>query len=179
MTPERVLERRAGTRWAIARSSRRRRLRPQPTRIEAVARTVAALCVLVLLVAGCVTAHQPAAVEKIVKSRWLLIRNPGFGKILDEPEYVWVRADEVPVTMTTLTRGKAAIIATPEIAARYGPPPSDNTISPRNFRTSPQGPVPRCDFRRKTRVPVIHPVTGEVLGELEDEAKPGPCRPDD
>ena len=126
-----------------------------------------ALCVVVLLVAGCTTAHQSIAARTVVEPRWVLIKNPGFGHALDDREYIWVEHDKVPTTITTLRRGRSAIIATPDVVARYGPPPSE---------ASPQ----RCGFHRKTRVPIMHPVTGEILGELESnlKASPQPCWPD-
>src|SRR5215467_7382378 len=73
---------------------------------------------------------EPTAL-KSAESRWLLIKNPRFGDVPSEPEYVWVEEDKVPTTLTTLIRGKSAIIATPEVVARYGTPPGGGKISPR------------------------------------------------
>jgi hypothetical protein len=137
-----------------------------------------ALCVVVLLIAGCTTAHQSIAARTVVGPRWVLIRNPGFGSTLDEREYIWVEDDKVPTTITTLRRGRSAIIATPDVVAKYGPPPSD--ASPRPTATVQEHPIRRCGFQRKTRIPIIHPVTGEIVGELESDLKaaPEPCWPD-
>src|SRR5215470_6454895 len=68
---------------------------------------------------------------KSAESRWLLIKNPRFGDVPSEPEYVWVEEDKVPTTFKTLIRGKGAIIAPPEIVAKYGAPPGGGKISPR------------------------------------------------
>jgi len=197
------------------------------------------LLILVLAVSGCSTVRQvlgvaspgePTIELKSAETRWLLINNPRFGDVRSEPEYVWVEEDKVPTTITTLIRGKGAIIAPPEIVAKYGSPPGGGKISPRQgvayatdapapkvpdpraggsaavappkggTRTAalPQAPAPEPPKRgfvvyvdtgrividlttadgvrpgtvislRRDRIPIIHPVTGEVLGELDDE----------
>jgi len=170
---------------------------------------------------------EPTINLKSAETRWLLIKNPRFGDVRSEPEYVWVEEDKMPTTITTLVRGKGAIIAPPEIVAKYGPPPGGGKISPRQgvpYQTTeasrptvsdvPTGgsaavaapatvaraaaPVPEPPKRglvvhvdttrvvvdltaadglragtvlslRRDRIPIVHPVTGEVLGELDDE----------
>jgi len=72
---------------------------------------------------------QPVVTPVVAETRWLLIKNPRFGEMLSEPQYVWVEADQVPVTMTTLKHGKSAIMASPEIVARYGPPPKERALT--------------------------------------------------
>jgi hypothetical protein len=159
---------------------------------------------------------------KPAETRWLLVKNPRFGDVASEPEYIWVEEDKVPTTITTLIRGEKAIIAAPEVVARYGPPPGTGKISPRQgialpteakmssppagrapaTRTVPaaptngrapvsvkQGLVLYVDTTRvavdltaadgmrpgtllslrRERVPVVHPITGEVLGDLDEE----------
>lgn len=206
------------------------------------AQRVVWLLVAVLAVTGCSAARnilgiaspgEPTIELKSAEPRWLLIKNPRFGDVRSEPEYVWVEEDKVPVTMTTLIRGKSAIIATPEIVAKYGPPPGGGKISPRQGVAYPTGPdairgtavadpraggsaavapapggtrtaalpvapAPEPPKRgvvvyvdtsrividltavdgvrpgtvislRRDRIPIVHPVTGEVLGELDDE----------
>lgn len=168
---------------------------------------------------------EPSVVIKSAETRWLLIKNPRFGDVPSEPEYVWVEEDKVPTTMTTLLRGKSAIIATPEIVARYGSPPGGGKISPRQgtmYQTVEPRPDPRTAVAvstrgaaavapiaippakaeppkrgyvvyvdtgrvvidltnvdglqpgslvslRRDRIPIVHPVTGELLGELDEE----------
>lgn len=194
----------------------------------------ALLVVLVLapLIAGCGTIRQIAGLppqgepsaRKSAEPRWLLIKNPRFGSVPSEPEYVWVEEDKVPTTLTTLIRGKRAIIAPPEIVAKYGPPPGGGKISPRQgvphqpqaaasaapsaagappaavaaaspAPVEPAPPGPRRGWVvyvdttrividltgadgirpgtvvsvRRDRIPIVHPVTGEVLGELDEE----------
>src|SRR5882762_1592787 len=102
-------------------------------------------CLLLLpLLTGCSTVRQvlgvqaqpePSIAIKSAETRWLLIKNPRFGDVPSEPEYVWVEEDKVPTTITTLLRGQSAIIAQPEIVAKYGSPPGGGKISPR------QGPL--------------------------------------
>jgi hypothetical protein len=149
-----------------------------------------------------------------------------------EPEYVWVEEDKVPTTITTLLRGQSAIIAQPEIVAKYGSPPGGGKISPRQgtmYQTTEpakavaagsrggaavaaapsratasmaptpiSAPAPKPPERgyvvyvdsgrvvidltsldglqpgsvlslRRDRIPIVHPVTGELLGELDEE----------
>jgi hypothetical protein len=186
--------------------------------------------VLVLL-AGCNKVRQvvglpqqaePTIDLKSAEPRWLLIKNPRFGDVASEPEYIWVEEDKVPTTLTTLIRGKGAIIAPPEIVARYGTPPGGGKISPRQgvpyqataepprqnrtasasvpsnrpaTATLPPAEVTKRGFvvyvdttriavdlnaldglkigslvsLRRDRIPIVHPVTGELLGELDEE----------
>ena len=186
-----------------------------------------ALVVVVLTAFGCTTAKQvlgiptsgdPSVTIKSAETRWLLIKNPRFGDVPSEPEYVWVEEDKIPVTFTTLVRGQGAIIAAPEIVAKYGAPPGGGKISPRQRMptqtvTAPETPTPRAapapsratngtapagpkkglvvyvdttriviDLTaadgirpgtvvslRRDAIPIVHPVTGEVLGELDEE----------
>jgi hypothetical protein len=183
--------------------------------------------VIVVFLAGCNTMRQIAGLPvqaeptidlKSAEPRWLLIKNPRFGDVPSEPEYIWVEEDRVPTTLTTLLRGKGAIIASPEIVARYGTPPGGGKISPRQQvpylagappaqpgRATASGsvsapaaspaPAPTRGFvvfvdttrivvdlnatdgikvgslisLRRDRIPIVHPVTGEVLGELDEE----------
>jgi hypothetical protein len=200
---------------------------------------LAGLLVVLVAASGCGTVRQlfgipspgePTINLKSAETRWLLIKNPRFGDVRSEPEYVWVEEDKLPTTITTLVRGKGAIIAPPEIVAKYGPPPGGGKISPRQgvpYQTTeasrttaadvraggsaavatappaakaatPAPPAPEPPKRglvvhvdttrvvvdltaadglrpgtvlslRRDRIPIVHPVTGEVLGELDDE----------
>jgi hypothetical protein len=198
------------------------------------ARYLAWLLVPLIAVSGCSTMKkflgvadpgEPSVVIKSAETRWLLIKNPRFGDVPSEPEYVWVEEDKVPTTMTTLLRGKGAIIATPEVVAKYGSPPGGGKISPRQgtmYQTTDVRPDPRAAVAvstrgtavvapiaipaakaeppkrgyvvyvdtarvvidltnldglqpgsvvslRRDRIPIVHPVTGELLGELDEE----------
>ncbi len=186
--------------------------------------------VLVLL-AGCNQVRQvvglpqqaePTIDLKSAEARWLLIKNPRFGDVPSEPEYIWVEEDKVPTTLTTLIRGKSSLIAPPEIVARYGTPPGGGKISTRqgvpyaavaepsrqdrsragaslpNSRPSAAAPAAELTKRgfvvyvdttrivvdlnavdglkvgslvslRRDRIAIVHPVTGELLGELDEE----------
>jgi hypothetical protein len=104
------------------------------------ARYVAGLLLAMLAVTGCNGLRQiagmpvtpePTVSLKSAETRWLLIKNPRFGDVRSEPEYIWVEEDKMPTTMTTLLRGKSAIIAPPEVVAKYGLPPGGGKISPR------------------------------------------------
>jgi hypothetical protein len=206
------------------------------------ARYLVGLLVLLVVTPGCNTVKQvlgipntgePTINLKSAETRWLLIKNPRFGDVRSEPEYTWVEEDKLPTTMTTLIRGKGAIIAPPEIVAKYGPPPGGGKISPRQgvpyqneapravaadprpaggsaapaagaaratapVLAAPTAAAPESPKRgfvvfvdatrvvidltatdgirsgtvlslRRDRIPIVHPVTGEVLGELDDE----------
>ncbi len=202
-------------------------------------RPVWAVLALVPLLTACSTVRniigmpgpgEPSELRS-AEARWLLIKNPRYGSVPSEPEYIWVEEDKVPTTLTTLIRGKSAIIAPPEVVAKYGPPPGGGKISPRQGMPyqvadtasparsasapatrasgSPAGPAaaapktpapppapepPRgyvvyvdttrivVDLTaadgvrpgsilslRRDRIPIVHPVTGELLGELDEE----------
>jgi hypothetical protein len=186
-------------------------------------------CAQVKQVLGVRDPGEPSVIIKSAETRWLLIKNPRFGDVPSEPEYAWVEEDKVPTTMTTLLRGKSAIIAAPEIVAKYGSPPGGGRISPRQgtiyqtteppraadgrgsaavsaapartasaVPTPVPAPAPKPPERgfvvyvdttrvvidltnldglrpgsvvslRRDRIPIVHPVTGELLGELDEE----------
>jgi hypothetical protein len=178
-------------------------------------------------VIGVPSAGEPSVTIKSAETRWLLIKNPRFGDVPSEPEYVWVEEDKTPITFGTVVFGKGSIIAPPEIVARYGAPPGGGKISARqNMPTqtpttagtsapaqpasgpAARGPAPApahtngkapdgpkrgfvvyvdttrivIDLTsadgiragtlvslRRDAIPLVHPVTGEVLGELDEE----------
>ena len=112
--------------------------------------TVRHFALLVVVVAvtafGCSTAKSvigvpntgdPSVTIKSAETRWLLIKNPRFGDVPSEPEYVWVEEDKTPVTLGTVMFGKSSIIAPPEIVARYGSPPGGGKISSRQGMPTP------------------------------------------
>ena len=188
-----------------------------------IGRKVSLLLVAVGLgAAGCVSAREivglpaeptPTANQRAVKN-WVLIKNPRFGEVSSEPEYIWVEEDRIPTTVNTILFGKKSVIAPPEVVARYGPPPGGGKISslqdpssvqsaPRaaargkpkspavaeDYVESPRGYVVYVDTTRivvdlaakdgirpgamvslrREKFPIVHPVTGEVLGELDEE----------
>ncbi len=176
-------------------------------------------CTTVKNLLGVVSPGDPSVNLRSAESRWVLVQNPRFGDVASEPEYIWVEEDKVPTTLKTLIRGKKAIIAPPEVVARYGPPPGGGKISPRQgivltpeTTTAAPGahrpgsdtisavsaPAPEAPKRgfvvwvdttrividltaqdgvragstlslRRDRIPIVHPITGEVLGELDEE----------
>ena len=189
-------------------------------------------CSMAKTILGIRDPGEPSVVIKSAETRWLLIKNPRFGDVASEPEYVWVEEDKVPTTITTLLRGQAAIIAQPEIVAKYGVPPGGGKISPRQgtmYQAADPGksaasarggagaataaparatasvaptpvpsPAPKPPERgyvvyvddtrvvidltnldglrpgsllslRRDKIPIVHPVTGEMLGELDEE----------
>jgi len=205
-------------------------------------RLVAALLAVVLLASGCVSLREllvglpaeptPTAVRQTAETRWVLVKNPRFGDVASEPEYIWVEENKIPWTFTRVLFGTSAVLAPAHIVAKYGPPPGGGKISPLQEGTlaathaaapgragpgSPgsAGPGARgiekaavaakaeplagrgyvifvdtdrvvTDLTaqdglspgtvvsvRRDRVPVIHPVTGEVLGELSEEVARG------
>ena len=164
--------------------------------------------------AGLEPKDDPSVTLKSAETRWLLIKNPRFGDVPSEPEYIWVEEDKVPLTVKTLVFGKGSIIAAPEIVAKYSSPPGGGKISPRQggpyqvagsqpraSASPPAGsaaaPAPpllqgyvvfvdttrividltgRDGIRpgsvvslRRDKIPIVHPVTGEILGELDEE----------
>jgi hypothetical protein len=95
-------------------------------------------------IAGMPVTPEPTVNLKSAETRWLLIKNPRFGDVRSEPEYIWVEEDKLPTTMTTLLRGKSAIIAPPEVVAKYGLPPGGGKISPRQGVPYPTVDPPRA-----------------------------------
>lgn len=95
---------------------------------------VLGLFLLTLFVAGCSglpffgkKKDELAASPR--ETRWVLIKNPRFGSVASEPEYVWVEEDKIPTTLKTLLFGKKSVLAPREVVAQYGPPPGSGTIS--------------------------------------------------
>jgi flagellar assembly FlgT-like protein len=100
---------------------------------------LAGLALVVVTLAGCSTMRtilgvpspgDPSVNLKSAEARWLLIKNPRFGDVPSEPEYIWVEEDKVPFTVKGMFN-KNALVATPEIVAQYGSPPGGGKISPR------------------------------------------------
>ena len=169
--------------------------------------------------AGLDPKDDPSVTLKSAETRWLLIKNPRFGDVPSEPEYIWVEEDKVPLTVKTLVFGKGSLIAPPEIVAKYGAPPGGGKVSPRQGgpyqvvetqprapgATGPAGVAPASGGApapapphgyvvymdttrividltgrdgvqagsivslRRDKIPIVHPVTGEILGELDEE----------
>ena len=203
------------------------------------ARSVLLGGLLVSLVAGCSTftgigirelagfapQNDPSVAIRSTESRWLLIKNPRFGDVPSEPEYIWVEEDKVPTTFSSFFLRRSPI-APPDIVARYGSPPGGGRISPKQggvyqVENVGQGsgtpvaalPVPtRTDASpvppllppnrgyvvyveagrvvidltgrdgarigsavsvRRDRIAIVHPITGELLGELDEEVAAG------
>jgi hypothetical protein len=202
------------------------------------------LLALVLLVSGCSTFRQivgapdpgdPSVTIRSAEPRWLLIKNPRYGDVRSEPEYIWVEEDKVPFTIKGVFN-KNALLAPPEIVSKYGSPPGGGKISGRQgvpYQTASPPETPKADRSargtaaappsaaagrtaaagtvttaaatapepekrgfvvyvdttrividltgadglrpgsvvslRRDRIPIVHPVTGEVLGELDEE----------
>jgi hypothetical protein len=165
---------------------------------------------------------DPSVEIKAAEPKWLLIKNPRFGDVASEPEYIWVEEDKIPTTMGTLVFGKSSLIAPPEIVAKYGSPPGGGRISPRQkmaVSVDPTPPPPKpgapgqpgtqaanapslpldrgfvvfvdtsrvvIDLNskdgikpgaqvsvRRDKIAIVHPVTGELLGELDEEVATG------
>jgi len=105
------------------------------------ARLAAGLWAVGLLSAGCGVSvrelagfpaqSDPTVTLRATEPKWLLIKNPRFGEVASEPEYIWVEEDKVPSTLKTIVFGKSSIIAPLEVVAKYGSPPGGGRVSPR------------------------------------------------
>src|SRR5262249_61918185 len=80
--------------------------------------------------AGLPASNDPSVDIKPAENKWLLIKNPRFGDVPSEPEYIWVEDDKVPTTMGTLIFGKDSLIAPPEIVPKYGSAPGRGRVDP-------------------------------------------------
>jgi hypothetical protein len=198
-------------------------------------RLIVCVCALALSSSGCSTVRDilgygpsgdPSVTIRSTEPRWLLIKNPRFGDVASEPEYVWVEEDKLPFTMKSLVLGKKSLIAPPEVVAKYGAPPGGGRISPRQggpyqvqnmvpVAPTTRGPVaaatpstrtdgggaalPHRGFVvyvdttrvvidltaqdgvrpgsivsvRRDKIAIVHPITGELLGELDEEVATG------
>jgi len=172
--------------------------------------------------AGLPASQDPSVDIKPAENKWLLIKNPRFGDVPSEPEYIWVEDDKVPTTMGTLIFGKDSLIAPPEIVPKYGSPPGGGRISPRQkmaVSVEPTPPPAKAGAKgagtaavttavalppnrgfvvfvdtsrvvidlngkdgvrpgaqvsvRRDKIAIVHPVTGELLGELDEEVATG------
>jgi len=174
--------------------------------------------------------NDPTVSLRATETKWLLIRNPRYGDVPSEPEYVWVEEDKVPTTMKSLVFGKSTLLAPPDVVAKYGAPPGGGRISTRQggaykventlptVPTNSRGPVAsvpgttRTDAAagvgaqsstrgyvvfvdtsrvvidlaasdgvkigtnvsvRRDKIAIVHPITGELLGELDEEVATG------
>lgn len=197
------------------------------------AKLLGAAFAVTLLATGCVSfrelagfpaAPSPTVSLRAAEPRWVLIKNPRFGSVPSEPEYVWTEEDKIPWTFKRLLFGKRSLLAPPEIVAKYGSPPGGGKISPlqgvpevvtESTVQAPTRPGPPAVSRRskgepvaqkvafppvrgyvvfvdtnrvvidltaqdglrpgsvvslrRDTIPLIHPVTGELLGELDRE----------
>ena len=189
---------------------------------------LASSCVSMRELAGFPAQNDPSVAIRATEPKWLLIRNPRYGDVASEPEYIWVEEDKLPFTMKSLILGKSSMIATPEIVAKYGSPPGGGRISPRQggaykvenlapATPTTKGPVAsvppatRTDGAtalpappergyvvfvdttrvvidltagdgakpgaavsvRRDKIAIVHPITGELLGELDEEVATG------
>jgi hypothetical protein len=200
-------------------------------------RLLVGFCAVAVLSSGCISLRElagfapqndPSVAIRATEPRWLLIKNPRFGDVASEPEYIWVEEDKVPTTLKSFVFGKSSIIASPEIVAKYGAPPGGGRISTRQggayklenlapLGSSPRGVVAavpsnsRTDAAvapaappmrgyvvyvdttrvvidmaasegvragstvsvRRDKIAIVHPITGELLGELDEEIATG------
>src|SRR3990172_5507638 len=92
-----------------------------------------------LLTPGCVSFREvvgfpaestPTVTQKRAAQNWVLIKNPRYGDLPSEPEYIWVEEEKIPTTFRTLLFGKKSIVAPPEVVAKYGSPPGGGRGSP-------------------------------------------------
>lgn len=191
-------------------------------------RSAASMLAVVVVLAGCSSVRQltgygpaadPSIALKSAETRWLLVKNPRFGDVASEPEFIWVEEDKVPFSFKGML-SRRAVIAPPEVVAHYGSPPGGGKISaqqgvpyqatiagpttsaatsgapgaPKAISAPPVEPPKRgyvvwadttrvaIDLTardgvkpgmvvslRRDRIPIVHPITGEVLGDLDDE----------
>ena len=185
-------------------------------------------CVSIRELAGLPAQNDPSVTLRPTEPKWLLIKNPRFGDVPSEPEFIWVEEDKLPTSVKTLVFGKSSMIAPPDIVAKYGSPPGGGRISPLQggpyklenlapLADAPRGsvasvtPSTRTDAARaptpsatrgyvvfvdtsrvvidlsaadgvrlggnvsvrRDKVAIVHPITGELLGELDEEIAAG------
>ncbi len=205
-------------------------------RRDAAARLVAALSATAMVSAGCVSVRElvgvpiqsdPSVTLRSSEPKWLLIKNPRFGDVASEPEYIWVEEEKVPFTMKTLVlrqeephraagdRGqvrRASGRGTHQSAPGRTVPDRERGADggePRAGRWPPCRRATRTDAAsapalhrgfvvyvdttrfvidlsasdgvrtgstvsvRRDKIAIVHPITGELLGELDEEVATG------
>ncbi|PYM96294.1 MAG: hypothetical protein DME08_13760 [Candidatus Rokuibacteriota bacterium] len=152
---------------------------------------VLAACSTVKTILGSDSRSEPTAL-KSAESRWLLIKNPRFGDVPSEPEPpgggkisprqgVPYQVATAPPTSTVSGGGAAPRQAvargtTVPVAAPAVPEPKrgyvvyiDTTRIVLDL-TAVDGMRPGTVISlRRDKIPIVHPVTGEILGELDEE----------
>ena len=177
-------------------------------------------------------AGDPTVTLRSAEPKWVLIKNPRYGDVASEPQYIWVEEDKMPTTVKSFMLGKSTLLAPPEVVPKYGLPPGGGRISPLHklpYDTTPVAapasgggrapltaatttPATRTDGAvvvaappptrgfvvfvdttrividltardgvklggtvslRRDKIPIVHPVTGEMLGELDEEVATG------
>src|SRR2546422_947424 len=82
---------------------------------------------LVLALSGCTPVRRalgapppgdPSVAINPAETRWLLIKNPRFGDVPSEPEYIWVEEDKIPFTFTGLIKKNRSEEHTSELQSR-------------------------------------------------------------
>ena len=171
---------------------------------------------------------DPTVSLRSTEPKWLLIKNPRCCDVASEPEYIWIEEDKVPTTVKSFVFGQSALLASPDIVSKYGPPPGGGRISPRQggaykvenvvatVPTSRSASVVTNTSRtdaaagaarppatrgyvvfvdtsrvvidlaaadgvklgtgvsvRRDKIAIVHPITGELLGELDEEVATG------
>ena len=209
--------------------------RKYPMKGRPVVRLLVGLCAAGLLSSGCVSIREilgygpqndPSVAIRPTEPKWLLIKNPRFGDVASEPEYIWVEEEKVPFSLRGLVFGKKSMLASPEVVAKYGSPPGGGRISPSQggpykvenlapALSTPRGPVAAASASSRTdgtsapvphrgvvvfvdttrvvidltakdgvrpgsvvsvrrdKIAIVHPITGELLGELDEEVATG------
>ena len=177
---------------------------------------------MLLVVSGCVSMRELAGfpaestlsvnIQRPTKY-WVLIKNPRYGDVASEPEYIWVEENKIPTTFRSMMFGKNSVLAPPEVVAQYGSPPRGGRISSlqgaaaTTAATSGVSPITQGKANvpvevttrrgyvvyvdttrvvvdltakdgvrpgtmvslRRDKVQIVHPVSGELLGELDEE----------
>jgi len=177
-------------------------------------------------------AGDPTVTLRSAEPKWVLIKNPRYGDVASEPQYIWVEEDKMPTTVKSFMLGKSTLLAPPEVVPKYGLPPGGGRISALHklpYDTTPVAapasgggrtpltaatttPATRTDGAvavaappptrgfvvfvdttrividltardgvklggtvslRRDKIPIVHPVTGEMLGELDEEVATG------
>jgi hypothetical protein len=189
-------------------------------------------CNTIREIVGVPASGEPSITLKSAEPKWVLIKNPRYGDVASEPQYIWVEEDKMPTTVKSFMLGKSTLLAPPEVVPKYGLPPGGGRISPLHklpYDTTPAAapasgggrapltaatttPATRTDGAvavavppptrgfvvfvdttrividltardgvklggtvslRRDKIPIVHPVTGEMLGELDEEVATG------
>lgn len=67
-------------------------------------------CNTVREIAGFPASGEPSVTLKSAEPKWVLIKNPRYGDVASEPQYIWVEEDKMPTTLKSLVLDRKSVV---------------------------------------------------------------------